>query len=153
MPFCCRVTSPVELSPTRLVVNNNGRITLIKMYRTRTICRSHRGLAKHACWLKFISWTYNGFQVNVESERTEVNLREYLGDDRWKVLGGNVTRNVAFYSCCPESFPSVTVNVTLAPARETMREGSMSNAAVHFSAGHLCAILCMTLLHFIMRLF
>ncbi|XP_064598640.1 acetylcholine receptor subunit alpha-like [Liolophura sinensis] len=147
------VSSPVELSPSRLVVSSDGRVLLVKMYRTRTLCRSHGDLPKHACVVKFMSWTYNGFQVNVESERTEVNLNEYIINEQWKIIERNMTRNVAFYSCCPESYPSVTAEIILAPKREKMRDDAVSNAPQHFPADKLCYVLCMIFLSPMMRIF
>lgn len=54
--------------------------------------------------MKFGSWTYNGFQVDVTNRTAEVDLKNYVKNGEWELLRIDVQRNAKYYSCCPEPF-------------------------------------------------
>ena len=60
------------------------------------------------CRLKFGSWTYDGYQVDMVNRTTEVDLSNYVENGEWELVEISVQRNVVFYACCPEPFPDVT---------------------------------------------
>ena len=60
------------------------------------------------CKLKFGSWTYDGFQVDITNRSMEVDLVNYVVNGEWELLDVDIVRNVVTYPCCDEPFPDVT---------------------------------------------
>ncbi|OQV13811.1 Acetylcholine receptor subunit beta-like 2 [Hypsibius exemplaris] len=74
------------------------------------------------CTMKFGSWTYDGFQVDLkhidEVEGTNqiksgIDLLEYYPSVEWEIIGVPAIRNEKFYPCCAEPYPDITFNVTI----------------------------------------
>merc|ERR1712045_199691 len=72
--------------------------------------------------MKFGSWTYDGFQVDLrhideENERPEVeigvDLTEFYMSVEWDILEVPAIRNVKYYTCCDEPYLDITFNVTM----------------------------------------
>ncbi|RNA26264.1 neuronal acetylcholine receptor subunit alpha-10-like [Brachionus plicatilis] len=60
------------------------------------------------CHLKFGSWTYSGWQVDIMNKSTTVDLSNYIKSGEWDLKNVYVQRNVRYYPCCPdEPFPDV----------------------------------------------
>ncbi|KAK2156056.1 hypothetical protein LSH36_223g04042 [Paralvinella palmiformis] len=60
------------------------------------------------CRLKFGSWTYDGFQVDMTNRTVDVDLSNYVQNGEWELLAIRIERNVVYYLCCKEPFPDVT---------------------------------------------
>ena len=77
------------------------------------------------CLLKFGSWTYDGFQVDIEhmgllesQEDTDpiedgIDLDNFYRSVEWDILGVPAKKNVVYYPCCPQPFPDLTFNITM----------------------------------------
>lgn len=75
------------------------------------------------CKMKFGSWTYDGFQVDLlhyEQRKDSANfipigidLREYYRSVEWDIMSVPARRNVKTYPCCPEPYPDITFNITI----------------------------------------
>ncbi|KAL8563805.1 hypothetical protein ACOMHN_058663 [Nucella lapillus] len=65
------------------------------------------------CTLKFGSWTYDGFKLDIKfyDQKNFMDLAEYIESNAWKILDVPAKRNVAWYSCCPA--PYVDLKYTL----------------------------------------
>ncbi|KAK3098286.1 hypothetical protein FSP39_017967 [Pinctada imbricata] len=61
--------------------------------------------------MKFGSWTYDGFQVDITNRSTDVDLSEYVINGEWLLIKVTVERNVVRYTCCIEPFPDVTFHI------------------------------------------
>jgi len=80
---------------------------------------------EQTCSMKFGSWTYDGFQVDLkhikqpEGQIGEVyiplaiNMADYYRSFIWEVLAVPAQRNEVYYPCCPESYPDVTFLITI----------------------------------------
>merc|ERR1711881_800303 len=88
---------------------------------------------EQTCVMKFGSWTYDGYQVdlrhqeeectirNKEQECTETNpivnigvdLSEFFMSVEWDILAVPAIRNVKFYTCCDEPYLDITFNITM----------------------------------------
>ncbi|XP_064636116.1 neuronal acetylcholine receptor subunit alpha-9-like [Lineus longissimus] len=66
-----------------------------------------------SCRFKFGSWIYNGFQLNITKRSQVVDLSNYRLNQRWELTNTTTTTNVIYYSCCPESYPDITFNLTI----------------------------------------
>eukprot|EP00090_Calanus_glacialis_P003422 TRINITY_DN12536_c0_g1_i1.p1 TRINITY_DN12536_c0_g1~~TRINITY_DN12536_c0_g1_i1.p1 ORF type:complete len:457 (-),score=107.08 TRINITY_DN12536_c0_g1_i1:430-1767(-) len=93
---------------------------------------------EQTCVMKFGSWTYDGFQVDLrhqdaleknKDERVRVksdkevrapdiveigmDLTEFYKSVEWDILGVPASRNVKFYTCCDEPYLDITFNITM----------------------------------------
>ncbi|CAH1797210.1 unnamed protein product [Owenia fusiformis] len=76
------------------------------------------------CDMKFGSWTYDGFQVDLQhfsrDENDEndhipvgVELQDFYRSVEWDLLGVPAKRNERFYPCCPEPYPDITFTISI----------------------------------------
>merc|ERR1711981_1505381 len=72
--------------------------------------------------MKFGSWTYDGFQVDLRHQEEEkgsnvvnigVDLSEFYMSVEWDILAVPAIRNVKFYTCCDEPYLDITFNITM----------------------------------------
>merc|ERR1719264_296782 len=92
---------------------------------------------EQTCVMKFGSWTYDGFQVDLrhqdagesqmrsnvrpksETQRGPeivemgIDLSEFYKSVEWDILGVPAARNVKFYTCCDEPYLDITFNITM----------------------------------------
>ncbi|XP_070568556.1 neuronal acetylcholine receptor subunit alpha-10-like isoform X2 [Ptychodera flava] len=66
-----------------------------------------------ACRMKFGSWTYDSFQINLTNSSTEPDLHEYVRNEQWALVHAQTDRHVLFYECCPERYIDVTFSLCL----------------------------------------
>ncbi|XP_053406202.1 neuronal acetylcholine receptor subunit alpha-2-like isoform X1 [Mercenaria mercenaria] len=65
------------------------------------------------CKMKFGSWTYDGFQVDVTNRSANVDLSNYIYSGEWDLIDIIVVRNTVTYACCIEFFPDVTFSIIM----------------------------------------
>ncbi|XP_031571984.1 neuronal acetylcholine receptor subunit alpha-9-like [Actinia tenebrosa] len=65
------------------------------------------------CNMKFGSWTYDGFRLNVMNESKEADLGKYMPSAEWHLVSVPAKRNVIKYFCCEEPYPDVTFTFIL----------------------------------------
>merc|ERR1711884_916968 len=77
---------------------------------------------EQTCVMKFGSWTYDGFQVDLRHQEEEqgsdvvhigVDLSEYYMSVEWDILAVPARRNVKLYTCCDEPYLDITFNITM----------------------------------------
>jgi len=71
---------------------------------------------EQTCWLKFGSWTFDGFQIDLVHVHAEagtehveqgIDLSEYYINVEWDILKVPAERHVKVYACCPEPYPDI----------------------------------------------
>ncbi|XP_043257912.1 nicotinic acetylcholine receptor alpha4 isoform X2 [Colletes latitarsis] len=77
---------------------------------------------EQTCVLKFGSWTYDGFKVDLRhmDEKSKsnvvdvgVDLSEFYMSVEWDILEVPAVRNEKFYTCCDEPYLDITFNITM----------------------------------------
>jgi len=77
---------------------------------------------EQTCVMKFGSWTYDGFQVDLRHEEEEagknivnigIDLSEFYMSVEWDILAVPAIRNVKYYTCCDEPYLDITFNITM----------------------------------------
>ncbi|KAJ8390992.1 hypothetical protein AAFF_G00097700 [Aldrovandia affinis] len=63
------------------------------------------------CNLKFGSWTYNGWLLDLQM--LAVDISTYIPNGEWDLVGVPSKRNELYYECCKEPYPDVTFTVTM----------------------------------------
>lgn len=72
----------------------------------------------HTCSLKFGSWVFDGFHMDLVLDQGLLNkgpidISNLRNSSEWMVVSTSSVKEVNYYSCCPEPYPSVTFNMTL----------------------------------------
>ncbi|XP_074651902.1 acetylcholine receptor subunit alpha-like [Tubulanus polymorphus] len=79
------------------------------------------------CAMKFGSWTYDGFQVDLKHKKQigrddqkgnvvisdGIDMEEFYRSVEWDVLDAPAKRNEKYYPCCKEPYPDITFNITM----------------------------------------
>ncbi|XP_049938330.1 acetylcholine receptor subunit beta-like 2 [Schistocerca serialis cubense] len=77
---------------------------------------------EQSCTMKFGSWTYNGFQVDLKHMdqvsgsnlvSVGIDLSEFYLSVEWDILAVPATRNEEYYPCCVEPYSDITFNITM----------------------------------------
>uniref|UniRef100_A0A8C5DP79 Neuronal acetylcholine receptor subunit alpha-7 n=1 Tax=Gouania willdenowi TaxID=441366 RepID=A0A8C5DP79_GOUWI len=63
------------------------------------------------CELKFGSWTYDGWLLDLQM--TDADVSGYMPNGEWDLVGVPGNRNEVFYDCCKEPYPDVTFVITI----------------------------------------
>ncbi|XP_061194933.1 neuronal acetylcholine receptor subunit alpha-2-like [Saccostrea echinata] len=93
------------------MVENNGNVFWPVPTKLQSSCKvdvTYFPFDDQICKMKFGSWTYDGFQVDITNRSQEVDLTNYVVNGEWVLINVKVQRNVVQYTCCPEPFPDVT---------------------------------------------
>ncbi|XP_033120698.1 neuronal acetylcholine receptor subunit alpha-10-like [Anneissia japonica] len=59
------------------------------------------------CVLKFGSWAYHGFQLDIVNRSIAGDISTFIDNGEWILIGMPVKRNVYYYNCCSEPYPTV----------------------------------------------
>ena len=78
------------------------------------------------CMMKFGSWTYDGFQVDLQhTDQVKqglgdlevvprgIDLRHFYPSTEWDLLTVPAKKNQKYYTCCAEPYPDITFNITM----------------------------------------
>ncbi|XP_002738845.1 neuronal acetylcholine receptor subunit alpha-9-like [Saccoglossus kowalevskii] len=60
------------------------------------------------CYLKFGSWTYDGFRIDLDIYPNSGKLDNYIANGEWHLFEIPIVKHVAFYICCIEPYPDIT---------------------------------------------
>ncbi|EPQ10668.1 Neuronal acetylcholine receptor subunit alpha-7 [Myotis brandtii] len=63
------------------------------------------------CQLKFGSWSYGGWSLDLQMQEADVS--GYIPNGEWDLIGIPGKRSERFYECCKEPYPDVTFTVTI----------------------------------------
>ncbi|CAH1796362.1 unnamed protein product [Owenia fusiformis] len=105
-----------DYMPALAMVKNDGSVFWPIPSKIRSTCKidvTYFPFDEQVCKLKFGSWTYNGFQVDIVNRSDQVDLQNYVENGEWQLNEIRVERNVVKYGCCPEPFPDVTFHIVI----------------------------------------
>ena len=107
--------SYTDFQDTNAIVQSSGEVlwmypAVVKTYCTLNV--KHFPFDRQKCEVIFISWTFNGFKVDVTYNPEEKNSVYYTPrNQEWYVDNITVERHVKIYACCVEPYPDVTITV------------------------------------------
>ncbi|XP_013418084.1 neuronal acetylcholine receptor subunit alpha-5 isoform X2 [Lingula anatina] len=97
------------------VVSNDGQVMWIPQAIFKSSCNidiTYFPFDIQECNMKFGSWTYDGFQLDVFFyDGEKVDLKDYVESNEWVVMDSPAKKNVKTYPCCPEPFPDLTFTI------------------------------------------
>ena len=65
------------------------------------------------CVLKFGSWSYHGFEIDLENRSAVGDTSSLIDDGEFDVVDMQVQKNVLYYNCCPMPYPDMTFTIVL----------------------------------------
>nr|XP_006818018.1 PREDICTED: neuronal acetylcholine receptor subunit alpha-9-like [Saccoglossus kowalevskii] len=63
--------------------------------------------------MKFGSWSYDSFQVNLVNVSREPNTEKFIRNEQWNLEFALTRRHVLEYDCCPQQYPDVTFYICI----------------------------------------
>ncbi|RUS81871.1 hypothetical protein EGW08_010394 [Elysia chlorotica] len=104
------------LMPANAMLAPNGNIFWPVPTKLQSSCKvdvTYFPFDSQECSLKFGSWTYDGYQVDITNRTAEVDLSNYIVNGEWELIYIKCVRNVVRYACCDEPFPDVTFYIKI----------------------------------------
>ena len=110
---------------TKAVLHYSGKVTWNPPAIYKSSCEidvEFFPFDEQKCHMKFGSWTYDGFTVDlrhihqkVGNNRVNVgmDLQEYYISTEWDIMTAPAVRNENFYTCCEEPYPDIIFYLTL----------------------------------------
>jgi len=114
--------STSKLMRSRVVINNLGNVVWVPRANFRGTCQkidestgeeTDRYTKLWKCTLKFGSWTYNGFQVDIVNRGDTIGIDDLIKSKQFELVQTELTRQLITYACCPEPYPTITGNIVL----------------------------------------
>ncbi|XP_054711428.1 acetylcholine receptor subunit alpha-like 1 [Uloborus diversus] len=110
---------------TKAIIHSTGRVVWNPPAIYKSSCHidvQYFPFDRQTCLMKFGSWTYDGYHVDLKHQHEiensslvpqGVDLSEFYLSVEWDVMDAPATRNEKYYSCCVEPYPDITFNMTL----------------------------------------
>ncbi|KAL8577716.1 hypothetical protein ACOMHN_062330 [Nucella lapillus] len=100
------------------VVENTGQILWMPQAMLNSSCAFDTlffPFDQQQCELKFGSWTYDGFKLDVDfiEGQQSMDLSDFTPNNEWTIMFNGGVKNVQYYSCCPEPYPDITFTLTI----------------------------------------
>merc|ERR1711962_472989 len=110
---------------TKAILNWNGKVN----WNPPAIYKSYCGIDveffpfdEQECWMKFGSWTYDGFMLDLrhmnqlptnDSIGIAMDLRDFYISTEWDVMEVPAQRNEKYYPCCEVPYPDIVFSLKL----------------------------------------
>ncbi|XP_029187146.2 neuronal acetylcholine receptor subunit alpha-7-like [Acropora millepora] len=96
---------------TKIVLSSNGKNMWLGPILMTFSCKidvNYFPFDEQICSMKFGSWTYDGYRLDVQMEKAEGDIKKYVSNGEWDLISLTAQRNELIYICCPEPYPDVT---------------------------------------------
>lgn len=106
------------LFDTKIIVSSDGTATWLSPNLIKSSCKINVKYFPwdiQTCYLKFGSWTFNGFKLDLDfyGEKPGADLSTFTLNGEWDLLSADATRNVVYYGCCVEPYPDLTFEIKI----------------------------------------
>ncbi|XP_076443609.1 uncharacterized protein LOC143282052 [Babylonia areolata] len=101
---------------SKAMVSNTGNVFWPPPAKFRSSCKidiTYFPFDDQVCELKFGSWTYDGFQVDITNRSAKVDLTNYVFSGEWELIDVRVRRTEMYYACCSEPYPDVRFTIII----------------------------------------
>ncbi|XP_053997124.1 neuronal acetylcholine receptor subunit alpha-7-like isoform X2 [Hylaeus anthracinus] len=103
--------------PTNVVVKDNGTCLYVPPGIFKSTCKidiTWFPFDDQRCEMKFGSWTYDGFQLDLQlQDEAGGDISSFITNGEWDLLGVPGKRNEIYYNCCPEPYIDITFVVII----------------------------------------
>ncbi|XP_068242824.1 acetylcholine receptor subunit alpha-like 1 [Palaemon carinicauda] len=110
---------------TKAILHFDGRVTWKPPAIYKSSCEidvEYFPFDQQTCFMKFGSWTYDGYMVNLQHLHQKpgsnlvdpgIDLLHYYISVEWDILKVPALRNERFYPCCEEPYHDIYFNITM----------------------------------------
>ncbi|XP_043501324.1 neuronal acetylcholine receptor subunit alpha-10-like isoform X1 [Polistes fuscatus] len=101
---------------TNVIVNHTGEVVWLSHGIFRSSCDidvEFFPFDEQRCALKWASWTYDGYQIELEEQSKKGDISNYQANGEFDLVDFSARRNVEYYSCCTEPYPDITYEIRL----------------------------------------
>ncbi|KAL7640434.1 UNVERIFIED_CONTAM: hypothetical protein RMT77_008709 [Armadillidium vulgare] len=102
---------------TKVVVSSDGSCLYIPPGIFKSTCKidiTWFPFDDQRCKMKFGSWTYSGWQLDLQLQSEEGgDLSDFIKNGEWDLIGCPGKRNAIYYQCCPEPYVDVTFEIVI----------------------------------------
>ncbi|PBC34895.1 Neuronal acetylcholine receptor subunit alpha-10 [Apis cerana cerana] len=101
---------------TNVIVSHTGEVVWLSHGIFRSSCDidvEFFPFDEQRCVLKWASWTYDGYQLELEKQSEQGDVSNYQANGEFDLVNFSARRNVEYYSCCPEPYPDITYEIRL----------------------------------------
>ncbi|XP_070545497.1 neuronal acetylcholine receptor subunit alpha-10-like [Ptychodera flava] len=105
-----------RVDDTNAIISSNGSITWNAPAIFKASCRIdvlNFPFDTQKCKMKFGSWSYDGYGIDLASDFGEADLSNFMSNGEWDLLSAKAKRNVIYYKCCQEPYPDLTYTVVM----------------------------------------
>ncbi|XP_076462252.1 neuronal acetylcholine receptor subunit alpha-5-like [Babylonia areolata] len=100
------------------VVESTGQILWMPQAMLNSSCAFNTlffPFDEQQCTLKFGSWTYDGFKLDVDfiAGQQAMDLSDFTPNNEWTITANRGVKNVQYYGCCPEPYPDITFTLRI----------------------------------------
>ncbi|XP_037079753.1 neuronal acetylcholine receptor subunit alpha-7-like isoform X4 [Pollicipes pollicipes] len=102
--------------PTNVVLKNNGSCLYIPPGIFKSTCKidiTWFPFDDQECDMKFGSWTYDGWQLDLILPSEEGDASNFIPNGEWTLLGVPGQRNELSYACCPQPYIDITYKILI----------------------------------------
>ncbi|XP_068755425.1 neuronal acetylcholine receptor subunit alpha-7-like isoform X1 [Montipora capricornis] len=99
---------------TKIVLSSDGRNMWLAPILFTFSCKidvHYFPFDEQICAMKFGSWTYDGYRVDVQMEAEKGDIKKYVVNGEWDLIGLTAQRNEIIYVCCPQPYPDVKYSI------------------------------------------
>ncbi|XP_012281347.1 neuronal acetylcholine receptor subunit alpha-9 [Orussus abietinus] len=101
---------------TNVIVSYTGQVVWLSHGIFRSSCDidvEFFPFDEQRCELKWASWTYDGYQLELEKQSEQGDITNYQANGEFDLVDFSASKHVEFYSCCPEPYPDITYEIRL----------------------------------------
>ncbi|XP_011641758.1 neuronal acetylcholine receptor subunit alpha-9-like isoform X1 [Pogonomyrmex barbatus] len=101
---------------TNVIVSHTGEVVWLSHGIFRSSCDINVEFFpfdEQRCALKWASWTYDGYQLELERQSEQGDVSNYQANGEFHLLDFAARKNVEYYSCCEEPYPDITYEIRL----------------------------------------
>ncbi|XP_072941203.1 neuronal acetylcholine receptor subunit alpha-10-like [Epargyreus clarus] len=101
---------------TNVIVKNTGEVTWLSHGIYVSVCDinvEQFPFDVQLCTMKWASWTYDGFQLDLKKQFDEGDTTNYQTNGEFDLVSFEAIRHNQYYSCCVEPYPDITYVIKL----------------------------------------
>uniref|UniRef100_A0A1I8G3V5 Neur_chan_LBD domain-containing protein n=1 Tax=Macrostomum lignano TaxID=282301 RepID=A0A1I8G3V5_9PLAT len=101
---------------SKAMVDCNGTVFWPPPAKLRSTCKidiTYFPFDDQVCTMKFGSWTYDGFQVNITKKREEVDFENYVQSGEWNLIRVDVERQETVYPISTVPYPDIKFHIVI----------------------------------------
>ncbi|CAG9581492.1 unnamed protein product [Danaus chrysippus] len=101
---------------TNVIVKNTGEVTWLSHGIYVSVCDinvEQFPFDIQLCTMKWASWTYDGFQLDLQKQFDEGDTTNYQTNGEFDLVSFDAIKHNQYYSCCVEPYPDITYVIKL----------------------------------------